>query len=386
MRPVLVIAGVELRRLQRDRSSYFFVLALPLLLVLVIGAQFSDGSNGRVAVAGGEGTLREALVRALRADDVEVTLASPETVREKVARGRADVGIVVSSQAARAFETGEDLEFTLIPGARSNSSAVLHRTRSVLSRLTVRSGQLAALTDRGLSPDAARSALVDAARSLRRPTLEVVDVDEGVQEFSGLGQFDISARGQTLLFVFLNALAGASALIRTRRLGVLSRTLAAPVSVRQVLVGQALGRLAVAAFQAVYIVLLTAVLFGVEWGPPGPVLLVLFLFSAVAAGTGLLIGTLADSDTVASGLGVGLGLVLAALGGGMIPLELFGPTLRSVAHLTPHAWAYDALAQIRGHGAGALDVLPELGVLAAMALALLFLGTWTLRRSTARGL
>ena len=57
-----------------------------------------------------------------------------------------------------------------------------------------------------------------------------------------------------------------------------------------------------------------------------------------------------------------------------------------VAHLTPHAWVYDAFAKIQRHGSGLADILPQLGVLAAMAAGLLVLGTWALRRSMVRAL
>ena len=78
-----------------------------------------------------------------------------------------------------------------------------------------------------------------------------------------------------------------------------------------------------------------------------------------------------DNEGAAGGLGVGLGLVLAALGGWMMPLELFPDTMRTVAHLTPHAWAYDAFAEIQRRGGTLVDVLPQLGVLAGMAVVLL---------------
>ena len=42
MRPVVAIAGIALKRYFRDRSNYFFVLVLPMLLVVAIGLQFGD--------------------------------------------------------------------------------------------------------------------------------------------------------------------------------------------------------------------------------------------------------------------------------------------------------------------------------------------------------
>jgi ABC-2 type transport system permease protein len=100
----------------------------------------------------------------------------------------------------------------------------------------------------------------------------------------------------------------------------------------------------------------------------------------------MLIGSLLDNDGAASGVGIGLGLVLAALGGCMLPLELFPAALRTIAHVTPHAWAYDAFAQIQRHDGTLVNILPQLGILLALAAALLALGTWSLRRSMSRAL
>ena len=114
--------------------------------------------------------------------------------------------------------------------------------------------------------------------------------------------------------------------------------------------------------------------------------MVLVLFSLVSAGAAMLLGATMDNEGAAAGLGVGAGLVLGALGGSMMPLELFPSTLRAVSRLTPHAWANEALAQIQRRGGGLADVAPQLAVLAAMAAALLVLGAWALRRSLVRAM
>ena len=50
----LVIAGLELRRFLRDRSNIFFVFLMPLLLVLLIGAQFGTPNQIEAVRAGFE--------------------------------------------------------------------------------------------------------------------------------------------------------------------------------------------------------------------------------------------------------------------------------------------------------------------------------------------
>ena len=387
MKAIGAIAGVELRRFLRDRSNIFFVFVFPLLLVMVIGLQFGgDGDDGRVAIAGGNGALRSELEAALEDDGVAVSSAGADEVREQVARGRIDAGVFLTEEVTTAFDAGDDIVLEVVTGSQQGAQATTERVRTAAARIALERGQVAALAGEGIGPARAGAALAAASLSLTPPRLAVVDADEVAQEFEGLGQFDQGATAQTLLFVFVASLAGSATLIQARRLGVLRRTLAAPVSAGQAILGQVMGRFTIAGFQGAYIIGATILLFGVDWGRLWLVLVVVGAFSLVAAGAAMLIGSLLDNDAAASSAGVGLGLVLAALGGCMLPLELFPDTLQTVAHVTPHAWAYEALAEVQRRGAGVGDIVPQLAVLAAMAGGLLLLGTWALRRSLARAL
>ena len=60
-------------------------------------------------------------------------------------------------------------------------------------------------------------------------------------------------------------------------------------------------------------------------------------------------------------------MVLALLGGAMVPLEVFPPVMQTVARLTPHAWALDALGTVVNGGSGIGAVLPQLAVLLTFA-------------------
>jgi ABC-2 type transport system permease protein len=111
---------------------------------------------------------------------------------------------------------------------------------------------------------------------------------------------------------------------------------------------------------------------------------VLALFAAVAAGAAMLVGAVMHNDEQASGITVMVGLGLGALGGSMLPLDLFGSTMRTIAHVTPHAWANDAFAELGRRGGTLLDILPQLGVLAAFAVVLIGLASWRLRLTLTR--
>ena len=123
-----------------------------------------------------------------------------------------------------------------------------------------------------------------------------------------------------------------------------------------------------------------------NWGDPLATGLVVASFAGVSAAAAMVLGSLMDNANAAGGLGIGLGLVVAGLGGSMLPIELFPSSLTVVSALTPHRWAYEAYAEIQRRGGGVADVLPQLGVLVAMTALLLPLGAWLLQRSLSRAM
>ena len=382
MRPVLALAVLELRRFLADRFNLFFVFVLPLMLVAVLGVQSVASPSPRVALSTATASsdaddLLSRLTTQLEGAALEVT-AYPDRdeLDEAVGEGAADLGVVV-----RGVDTIE-LELVSVGGPPPGVTQVV---RAAADEVAVEQGRVETLVAAGLTPDEAEEATEGPAG--REPVEVDVQRDDALGEaFDGASGFELGASGQLLLFVFLNTLGAASALIQARRSGAVRRGLAAPVTSGQTVLGLALGRLVIALFQAAWIIGMSSLLFGVRWGSLPSVLVVVTLFGLIASGSAMVVGTVMDAEGPASGVAVGAGLVLAALGGCMVPLEVFTDGLRRVAMVTPHAWAYEALAEIQRRDGGVLDVLPQLGVLAAMALAVVGLGAVLLRRSLERTL
>ena len=381
------VATVELRRFLRDRSNIFFTFIFPFMLVVVIGAQFGGGaSNGRVVLTDDSSDLGQRIAAELTERELTVEVSSADDARETLARGRADVGVLIDADDAAAFDAGEPVQLDLVPAASSSASAVVQLVQAGVDELDREQVGVAALVAAGADQEDAVAAWQGAEEQVPPADLEVVDVDEVSQAFAGVTGFDVGASSQALLFVFLTALAGSATLIDARRHRVIARTLAAPVSVVSVVAGQALGRWVIALFQGVYVMAGTTLLFGVSWGNVWLCVLVLAVFATVAAGAAMTIGSLLDNEGAASGFGVGIALVLAALGGCMVPQEIFPASLQFVSSFTPHGWAYRAFAEIQRHDGGLGDILGPLGVLAMMAVSVLLLGSLLLRRSIARAL
>jgi ABC-2 type transport system permease protein len=393
---IWALVKVEVTRLLRDRSNLFFVFLFPLLLIVFIGAQFgSDFSTRLGAVADPDDDAAGEVVTALDALDgiTVVPYDTEEELSDEVDRGLVTAGVVLPTGYGEALRDVEPIEVVFL-GRPDATSASLQALVTAELAEQAQAGSAAALLADGR---AALGMEAPAPAELRETALAVdeqaadievtattLGTDELAEEFAGLGQFDLGASSQLFLFTFLTSLAGAGALIQTRQYGVATRMLSTPTSVSTILLGTAGGRLAIALFQAGYIVLVSTLAFGVNWGDPLGAAAVIVLFSIVAAAAAMVVGSVFSNDSQASGAGVGIGLGAAALGGSMVPIELYPETVARVALLTPHAWANEAMAELVRRDGTIVDILPELGVLAGFAIGLLALGSWSLRRALIR--
>ncbi|HSL27225.1 MAG TPA: ABC transporter permease [Acidimicrobiia bacterium] len=379
---IMVIAAANLRRLLRDRSSIFFVFVFPLALVLLIGLQFYGGGGPQIGLFAPEsGSYADRVVQRLSGEEgVEIEmLENEEALVSAVETGAIEAAIVIPPGFDQAIADGLPSQVGFI----ARPAGVGPSLRAVVAE-AVQAAVLPAtaarfVADQGLADFAAALSTAELMQPRLLP-ISVITNSVGESMFPPtLGRFDLGASSQLLLFMFLTALSGGAVLIQTRQLGLSRRMLASPTSVSTILTGEALGRFAVVIVQGAYIMIGTLLLFGVNWGDPLGAVAVLIMFAAVGAGAAMLIGTVFRNAEQAGGVAVVAGLGLAALGGCMLPLQLFSPTLRTVAHITPHAWAMDAFTTLVLESGRLRDILPELGILAGYAVVLLLVASWRLR-------
>jgi ABC-2 type transport system permease protein len=380
----LSIAGTNLRRTLRDRTAAFFLFVFPMVMVLVMGVVFGGGTEPKVGVvAAGDGPLSSRLVSALYAADglaVESVVDAGSAVAA-VERGELDAVVLLDADFDARVLGGQatTVRYVARPGQQSQQvqtivSAVVAREAGLLRAARFAATESSRGFFDGLEQVDAMASQVPSLTVSVRTTGEAIFPDT-------LGRFDYGASAQLLLFVFLTSMTTSAAVIESRRFGVSRRMVATPTSVRTIVAGEGLGRIAVAGTQALLIMLGSAVLFGVDWGDPLGAAVLVIAFALVSSGAGLLLGATARTPQQSLGVGLLAGLGLAALGGAMLPLELFSPTMRTVAHLTPHAWAAEGFAILVRRGGDLTDVLAQVGVLLMTALALLTVAAWRLRRT-----
>jgi ABC-2 type transport system permease protein len=294
--------------------------------------------------------------------------------------GRVEAALIVPRSYQSGLERGSPVQVKYLSRADRAAQQVAMIVRASVDAQAARVRVARTLQDR-LGGDLAGNLQRADAAALVVSRVAVRSTTAGTALFpQDLGRFDLGASGQLLLFIFITSMTTSTALIETRQLGVARRMFAAPTRVVGIVLGEALGRVGVAVVQGLVIMLGSALVFGVTWGQPLGAGLLMLVFATVAGAAGLLLGAAANTpqQAIATGLLVGIGL--SALGGSMMPLEFFSPTMLKVAHLTPHAWAADGFATLVRHDGTVVDVLPQIAVLLGFAAVLFALGSWVLRR------
>ena len=381
----LLIARANVTRMFRDQIGLVFTFIVPVVIIVVMGMAFGGQGVRQVGIADVDASpLSAELVASIdrTRGPIELrTFETPESLRDAVQRNTVDMGLVIPAGYEAAIRDGGTGQVEYVGRPETITSAIRPLLDdAVQSEAALFRAARYAADQRGIGFD---EALAD-ARALA-PDIGAVEVTasttgEQIIE-TGMNGYIMGAQSQLVLWMFITSMTAATQLIVSRQLGVSRRMFSTPTSGRTILVGELLGRFAVAMIQGLFIFVGTAFVFGVEWGDPIAASAVIVAFGLVSTGVAMLVGSIATNAEQASSMGVGFAMLLGAFGGAMVPPEVFPEIMRTVSHVTPHAWAIDGLRAVAIRDADLIGVLPQIGVLLAFAVVLLGLATVRFRQA-----
>jgi ABC-2 type transport system permease protein len=382
----LNFTSTSLRRIVRDRTALFFLIVLPILVILVVGLAVRGFDKFRVGVVdegagAGQRPLATELVAQLRvAPSLKlIGIGSRDAAAIAVRRGEVAATVIIPADLDAVVSSGGTASITVIgDDAAGNTRAARTAIEAVVAEHAARLNAARFVVTIGAADFAQGLAAATTAQALP-PALAVRDEVVNAGRAALPSGYSSSAPTMLVLFVFINSLAFGGALIESRRLGIHQRASASPATARTIAAGETLTYLTIAVGQALLIVFVGAVALGVHWGNVWAASALIAVWALVGTSAGLLSGTLFRTAEQATAIGPALGMGLGMLGGCMWPLEIVGKTMRTIGHLTPHAWAVDAWTKVVGSGAGLNEIARPLLVLALWAAALITVATTRLR-------
>lgn len=379
----LAFAGAALRRITRDRTALFFLIILPVLVIVLVGLTVRGADRFRVGIVQprGEAALARTLTTALdRVPALQISRYSgADAARTAVRRGEI-VGAVLLPAGTAAQAATAPVQVSVVTSASSSDQqAVRAAIDSAIAPEGARLQAAAFAAQHAGVPFEAALARAEQLQRSQTPVSVHTDVVDSASSILPLG-YSYSAPTMLVLFVFINATAGAAAIVQTRRLGIYDRASAAPVRTSGIVLGEVLAVLAVAVLQSLLIVAVGALGFGVSWGDPLAAAALVGVWALVGTGAGVLAGTVFRTSEQASAVGPALGIALGMLGGCMWPLEIVSPAMRTIGHAAPQAWAVDAWTALIARNGDLAAIGRQLAVLGAIAVVLIGLAVLRLAR------
>lgn len=412
MRLILALTLKDLRLLTRDKAGFFFTFVFPLAFCIFFGlvmSQMGRGESGPIAVAvvDEDGTADskafvDRLVSGKRFDVARMELgAAEEVVRrgKRMAYIRLPKGFGAAS-GRMMFSNDAPMEVGIDP-SRQAEGAMLQGLLTEASfqhmmDLFSDSARLKKQTDAWLADIAASNEMnpmVRAALSGFLPTWanfmgtlnqanSVTDGDKGqttggfnpapikmvdvLRKRTGPTNIYAITFPQGVIWAVLSGSMGVGiSLVTERSQGTMMRLLASPISPAQLLAGKA-GASAVATLGlAIGLFTFARVVFDVH--PTSVLWLAVAMVCIAVCFIGLMtLAGLAKSEQTAGAMGTAAMMIMAMLGGAMIPYMFLPESIRTISHISPVKWSILAMEGALWRGFSAAEMMKPCLVLLAI--------------------
>ena len=354
------VTANELRRRLRDRSAVMTCFVAPLAIAAILGFAFARNPTPGAIGIGVSGASPQLVAAALHAsqlpDSVHVRiLPDGAAVQRQVDQGTLAGGVVVTH---RHPSLSQLLVPMLAPGATpSPGFRVVDRADAIVGQETAES-VAAGLASRMYAGRLERGTATDAA---------AITVTAGTIGNGGKAVLDYFAPSIAVVFLFIGSGLGMRSLMMERETGTLARLAAAPVRPSAIVAGK-LAAIGITGLTSILVVWgVTVLVFRANWGAPLGVLLMCLGATAAMCGFGVFLTSFARSPREAFAVSLVVGLVLALLGGNLLPPGAL-PNFLQVASLgTPNGWAlvgFGRLALLRDPASSVLGPLAALCLIA----------------------
>ena len=390
MNKVLAIGLKDLTLAFRDRAALILMLAAPFLLTLGLGfvsGRFSGGASQSgladipvVIVNQDGGQLGRLLVEVFNSPDLAgllepSTALEPSAARQWVEDDEVAAAViipagftdsVIPAGPTAASGPAVNIEVYANPARPIGGSVITSIVETFISRVeTARvSGAvtIAQLIQHGLlsAAEAAAVGQALAAQPSAQTGASPITLTRVTAAGPAAAEFDVIAffaPGMAMLFLMYTVSQGARTLLTERDLGTLARLFVSPTHAVQILGGKVLGIFLTGAAQVGVLVLASSLLFGLRWGDPLGVVVLILAVALAATGWGLVLAAFARNAAQVGSLGAALMLLFGILSGTFINIGASGG-LDLAARLTPNAWGLEGFNTLARGGALAQVTVP----------------------------
>lgn len=401
---ILTILLKDLSQILRDRKSFLFLLAMPLVFTLFMGFAYQGAAakpDPRLPLGwvnhDPSGKLSLALHASLASSDslrlVELDESQEAEASQQVSAGKLAGAVVIPAGFSRGAMSASAPQIVLLVNPASiTGQSILELVRVPVTRL-MSAAEIARLHTASLpagQPVEAEKAFQQASQlwaqqAQNGPQIVVIAAQgksTGQVSFQG-NPYNQSSPGMLVMFAVFGLVTSATIVVQERKLRTLERMLTTSLNRSSLIAGHLLAMFVLALMQQAVLVTFGQIFLKVDYSrQPLGILLVMVAVALWAATLGLLIGVLAKEEQRATLYALIAMFLFSALGGAWFPLESSGPAFAAVGRLTPTAWAMTGFQNILIRGLDSASTLLPAIILLAYAVLFFGLAVWRFNKSS----
>lgn len=331
IRLALELARVNLFQILRDRKALITLFFMPLMLTSILSFALGDVFGGKplpvthVAVVNQDGgpfglQLTNFLRQQSTAFQVQ-TLNSTQAARDSVAKGKAEVAIIIPADYSTNVEANQPTKVDV--EASINKSTVQSIVSSYLDTYGTQLSEY---------------------RTLQGHTAPVqvqfINTSSGMNPVTSGSYYAI---GMMVMFLLSHAITRGGNMVRERQSDRYKRLLASPSSRYSLAGGHFISNFLILLVNGAVVLICSRYILGIHLGPLGQTAWLVTSYSASIAGISVLLGSSINSVQVVDGIG-GIGANIAAvLGGSIFPIYGFPAFMQYIAKILPNGQAVTGL-------------------------------------------
>jgi ABC-2 type transport system permease protein len=393
LRTTWILAAKDLLQLTKDRASLVWLIALPLLLMSLLGSLVSSVTSNAGSITatlpvitqdGGPGAA--ALLAALRqTPSLKVEMRANIQTEEKQVRLGNEVGLLIiprgfSAALATAHPAARVTYYTVPGNADLHATVASYSVQAVVQHLawtTIISNAVTQAQEHGgghANPALTSQIAAQASRQLAAaPPVAIQTINATGRQTYGQDQ---TVPGYALMFALFGISAAAGSLLEEKESGTLKRLLIAPIPPLALLGGKALALFIQSLAQLSLLFVLGVLFFKIDVGASPLALALLIVGTSLAAtGLGMILVSFVTSQRQLRPLTTLVTLGFSAIGGSWFPISLEPQWLQNLSKISLNGWAMSGFNGLMLFEKGFMDVLPDILVLFAYGIVCFIVAT-----------
>ncbi|WML42820.1 ABC transporter permease [Neobacillus sp. PS3-40] len=383
MKRIWAICSFEIKKTFLKRQSYLIMFGMPLLFTLLFGGLLGSSSPEKINIAfvdEDNTVLSKSLHGSLLNNELFKIKEMDQDVAVKQLKDKKLTGLLhVKKGFEQAMVSGKKptVLFNYSPDFTSNAM-VNQIVSNAISKMAIQTKASTIWNKYSKKSWEEMYSVLDNEIATSPPAIQKISITKN-KKTEEMSNMSARSAGFSIMFVMIVMMSVTGVLLDARKTGVWYRLLSTPTTRLQLMAGYFLSFFLIGWIQFGILMASSTLLFGVHWGNPIGIFVLVSSLLLCVVGLGLFISSFVKTTEQQSALGSVVITATCMLAGVYWPLDIVPKFMQKIAEFIPQTWAMKGFTELIARGGSVMDIVAPVCVLLAFSLTFLVIGMTRIR-------